>query len=226
MLPLLRSEGERHVTALASGSHIGAGSAPGAASTESRRSGRRDTSRRGTVTGRRPRTSPGSVSPRSELRARSRCGRSPTVRGRSRPTPGAHELAATLFVVAGLGLIAAGLITGRRRRLVGGLAVVAGLVWFAPAWEGWEGGPALPRAAAMLAAPLVLPVLVHLVLVAVMPTLSRSALVVIIATYALVGVPRGVAGVGARSVPRPSLLRRLHHTSLRRRALARSSPAR
>ena len=101
----------------------------------------------------------------------------------------ALALAATLFVAAGLGLIAAGLITSRRRRFVGGLSVVAGLVWFAPAWEGWEGGPALPRAAAMLAAPMVLPVLVHLVLVAVMPTLSRSALVVIIATYALVGLP-------------------------------------
>ena len=104
---------------------------------------------------------------------------------------GRSKVAATLFVVAGLGLIAAGLITGRRRRLVGGLAVVAGLVWFAPAWEGWEGGPALPRAAAMLAAALVFPVLVHLVLVAVMPTLSRpTAMVVIVATYALVGFPR------------------------------------
>ena len=72
---------------------------------------------------------------------------------------GRSELAATLFIAAGLGLIAAGLITGLRRRLVGALAVVAGLVWFAPAWEGWEGGPALPRATAMLAAPLVLPVL-------------------------------------------------------------------
>ena len=101
---------------------------------------------------------------------------------------GRSQLAAMLFVTAGVGLIAAGLIAGRRARLVGGLSVAAGFVWFAPAWEGWEGGPAFPRAAAMLAAPLVFPLLVHLILVAVMVTPTRSAMVVIVATYALVGI--------------------------------------
>lgn len=102
---------------------------------------------------------------------------------------GRSQIAAALFVMAGLGLIAAGLITGHRRLLVGGLSVAAGFVWFAPAWEGWEGGPALPRASAMLAARLVFPLLVHLVLVALLATISRSASVVIVATYALVGIP-------------------------------------
>ena len=101
---------------------------------------------------------------------------------------GGSGAAATLFVAAGLGLIAAGLILGGRHRLVGALSVVAGLLWFAPAWEGWEGGPTVLRAGAMPAARMVFPVLLHLVVVAVMPTMSRIALFVVASTYALVGV--------------------------------------
>ena len=101
---------------------------------------------------------------------------------------GRSQLAAVLFVVSGLGLIAAGLVASRRRRLVGVLSVAAGFVWFAPAWQGWEGGPAFLRAAAALVAPLVLSLLVHLVLVVVMVTPSRSAMVVIVTTYAVVGI--------------------------------------
>ena len=101
---------------------------------------------------------------------------------------GRYEWAATLFVTSGLGLIAAGLITGRRRPLVGALSVVAGFVWFAPAWEGWEGGPALVRAGGMLAGWLVFPVLLHVVLIAVMPSKSRVTWVVVGSTYALLGL--------------------------------------
>ncbi len=101
---------------------------------------------------------------------------------------GRYEWAATLFVTTGLGLIAAGLITGRRRPLVGALSVVAGFLWFAPAWEGWEGGPTLVRASAMLAASLVFPVLLHLVVVTVMPSRSRVTAIVVGSTYALLGL--------------------------------------
>ena len=62
---------------------------------------------------------------------------------------GRSEVAATLFVAAGLGLIAAGLLLGARRRVVATLSVVAGFIWLAPAWEGWEGGSAVLRAGAM-----------------------------------------------------------------------------
>src|SRR4051794_24589493 len=62
---------------------------------------------------------------------------------------GRSQLAATLFVAAGLGLIVAGLAGRSLGRLVAGLSIAAGFVWFAPVWEGWEGGPAFPRAVAM-----------------------------------------------------------------------------
>ena len=67
--------------------------------------------------------------------------------------------------MAGLALVAAGLITafGRQAGRIGDLAVLAGLVWFAPVWVGWDGGPPLVRSLAMLAAGFAFPLLLHLV---------------------------------------------------------------
>ena len=65
-----------------------------------------------------------------------------------------------LGLLAGLGLLAAGSATlwlGPSSR-VGGLLVVAGLLWWAPDVVGWDGGPPLVRGLAVLLAPL-LPVL-------------------------------------------------------------------
>src|SRR4051812_6315639 len=101
---------------------------------------------------------------------------------------GRSQLSATLFVAAGFGLIVAGLAGRWLGRLVPGLSIAAGFAWFAPVWEGWEGGPAFLRAVAMPVGRLVFPLLVHVVLVAAMVTVTRSATVLIVATYALAGI--------------------------------------
>jgi hypothetical protein len=86
--------------------------------------------------------------------------------GRFTTYAGRSGLAATLTVAAGLALVVAGLITafGRRAGRIGDLAVLAGLVWFAPVWVGWDRGPPLVRSLGMLAAGFTFPLLLHLVL--------------------------------------------------------------
>jgi signal transduction histidine kinase len=86
--------------------------------------------------------------------------------GRFTTYAGRSGLAATLTVVAGLALVVAGLVTalGRRAGRSGDLAVLAGLLWFAPVWVGWDKGPSLPRSLGMLAAGFTFPLLLHLVL--------------------------------------------------------------
>jgi signal transduction histidine kinase len=86
--------------------------------------------------------------------------------GRSTTYAGRSGLTATLTVAAGLALVAAGLVTalGRRAGRIGDLAVLAGLIWFAPVWVGWDRGPPLVRSLGMLAAGFAFPLLLHLVL--------------------------------------------------------------
>jgi signal transduction histidine kinase len=86
--------------------------------------------------------------------------------GRFTTYAGRSGLAATLTVVAGLMLVVAGLVTafGRQAGRICDLAVVAGLVWFAPVWVGWDRGPSLVRSLGMLAAGFIFPLLLHLVL--------------------------------------------------------------
>jgi signal transduction histidine kinase len=86
-------------------------------------------------------------------------GRFTTYAGHSSP-------AAALTVAAGLALVVAGLITAfsRPTEQTGDLAVLAGLVWFAPVWVGWDKGPPLVRSLGMLAAGFTFPLLLHLVL--------------------------------------------------------------
>jgi signal transduction histidine kinase len=79
---------------------------------------------------------------------------------------GRSGLAAMLTLMAGLGLVVAGLVTAFSRRAgrIGDLAVLAGLFWFAPVWVGWDKGPPLVRSLGMLAAGFTFPLLLHLVL--------------------------------------------------------------
>jgi signal transduction histidine kinase len=79
---------------------------------------------------------------------------------------GRSDLAATLAVLAGLALVAAGLVTSFARPAgrIGDLALLAGLVWFAPFWAGWKGGPPLVLSLGTLAAGFAFPLLLHLVL--------------------------------------------------------------
>jgi signal transduction histidine kinase len=85
--------------------------------------------------------------------------------GGSTTYAGRSGLATALTVAAGLGLVLAGLVTalGRRAWRIGDLALLAGLVWFAPVWVGWDRGPSLVRSLGMLAAGFTFPLLLHLV---------------------------------------------------------------
>jgi signal transduction histidine kinase len=86
--------------------------------------------------------------------------------GRFTTYAGRSGVATALTVAAGLALVVAGLVTAFSRRAgrIGDLAVLAGLVWFAPVWVGWDRGPSLVRSLAMLAAGFTFPLLLHLVL--------------------------------------------------------------
>jgi signal transduction histidine kinase len=86
--------------------------------------------------------------------------------GRFTTYAGGSGLTATLTVAAGLALVVAGLVTSLSHLAgqTGELAVLAGLVWFAPVWVGWDKGPPLARSLGMLAAGFTFPLLVHLVL--------------------------------------------------------------
>jgi signal transduction histidine kinase len=79
---------------------------------------------------------------------------------------GRSGLAAGLMVAAGLALVLAGLLATQAPRTgrAGDLAVLAGLVWFAPVWAGWELGPPLVRSIGMVAAGFTFPLIFYLVL--------------------------------------------------------------
>ena len=86
--------------------------------------------------------------------------------GRLTTYAGRSGLLATLTVAVGFALVLAGLVTSfsRATERIGNLAVLAGLVWFAPLWVGWDKGPPLVRSLAMLAAGFTFPLLLHLAL--------------------------------------------------------------
>jgi hypothetical protein len=79
---------------------------------------------------------------------------------------GRSGLAAGLMIAAGLALVLAGLLASQTSRTgrAGDLAMLVGLVWFAPVWVGWELGPPLVRSLGMLAAGFAFPLLFYLVL--------------------------------------------------------------
>jgi signal transduction histidine kinase len=85
--------------------------------------------------------------------------------GRFTTYAGQSGLTATLTVAAGLALIGAGLVTAFSHlpARIGDLALLAGLVWFAPVWVGWDRGPPLVRSFGMLTAGFTFPLLLHLV---------------------------------------------------------------
>ena len=84
----------------------------------------------------------------------------------STPTsyPAVSTAAAGVALVAGLGLIAVGMVGvwDRASLAVGPVAVALGVVWFAPVWVGWPAGSAMLRSVAMVVAPFLLGLLVHL----------------------------------------------------------------
>jgi signal transduction histidine kinase len=88
---------------------------------------------------------------------------------------------------AGLALLAAGvvaLLTEGDRRL-GALAMLLGVLWFAPDWEGWVGHP-LARSLGSVVAPFFLVVVFHIVLAAPRGRLrSRAAVAAVVLAYAV-----------------------------------------
>lgn len=117
---------------------------------------------------------------------------------RSGPTPpgpttyGAVSAAArAVDLAAGLGLLAAGVFaaTEPRRKRLGTLAILAGVAWFGPDWEGWYHGSALVVSLGAVAPVLVLALVVHLALSFPSGRLcSRLEVGVATATYALAAV--------------------------------------
>jgi signal transduction histidine kinase len=94
--------------------------------------------------------------------------------------------AAAADLAAGIGLLAAGVVAlwARARRRTGTLAALAGIAWFAPDWEAWSTGPAIVRSLGMVAAPLALPLLFHLVLAFPRERVSGIARRAVAAAYA------------------------------------------
>ena len=89
---------------------------------------------------------------------------------------GGSGLARAADVCAGLSLLAAGLALTivRRRGSIGIVALLAGAAWFAPDWVGWEEAAPLLRSVAMVVAPFLAPLLLHLVLAAPTGHLASS----------------------------------------------------
>ena len=99
---------------------------------------------------------------------------------------GRSDLAAALAVLAGLALVAAGLVMSFTRPAgpIGDLALLAGFVWFAPFWAGWKGGPPLVVSLGTLAAGFAFPLLFHLVLAYPSGRLaSKGARALVVAVY-------------------------------------------
>ena len=107
----------------------------------------------------------------------------------------ASGIAAAADLAAGLGLVAAGLLASidRPDRRLGAGAMLAGIAWFGPDWEGWEGGPALIRSLGIAAAPfaLALPFAVVLARTGTSRAL-RGAIVALIALVAVISAGRAL----------------------------------
>ena len=73
---------------------------------------------------------------------------------------------AVITAGSGIAVLAAGYVTMlvMPANRLGPLAVAAGVLWFAPVWLGWEGGPPLVRSLAMLAMPMATAVVLQVVL--------------------------------------------------------------
>jgi len=88
---------------------------------------------------------------------------------RAAPFPayaGASRLTIVPDVLAGIGLLAAGLLVialGGRRR-VAALAMLAGIAWWAPLWVAWEGGSPIARSLGLVVTPFLVPLLLDLVI--------------------------------------------------------------
>jgi signal transduction histidine kinase len=103
---------------------------------------------------------------------------------------GASAAGAAADLAGGLGLLVAGLAVRLEWPAAGGLlAMLAGATWLARDWIGWQEGPAVVRSTAMIAAPLLAPLV--LATVVTFPEnrfASRSVRLVVLVALATVGM--------------------------------------
>ena len=91
-------------------------------------------------------------------------------------------------LAAGLGLLGAGLVAwlDLALRRVGVLALLAAVAWFAPDWEGWDGGAPLIVSLAAAASPVFVVLVLHILVAAPRGRVaSRGARVVLAVAYAI-----------------------------------------
>src|SRR4051812_16925619 len=101
---------------------------------------------------------------------------------------GASPAADLADALAGLGLVLAGAVAWMRSRLrtLGLVAMLAGLAWLAPDWEGWNGASPALRSVGAIASPFYLPLLLHLAVAVPYGRMGRrSSRFVVAAAYAL-----------------------------------------
>src|SRR5215208_4953787 len=101
---------------------------------------------------------------------------------------GASPAADVADAVAGLGLVLAGALAWMRSRtrLLGLVAMLAGLAWLAPDWTGWNDASPVLRSVGAVVSPFYLPLLLHLALAVPSGRLgTRFARFTVAAVYAL-----------------------------------------
>jgi signal transduction histidine kinase len=107
---------------------------------------------------------------------------------------GHSSVAGGLFVVAGLSLIIGGLVVTSVEplRKLGNVAILGGIAWFGPIWEGWEGGPPVIRSLGTLVSVFTFALLAHLILAyptgEVRARFDRSLATVVYVEAALVAI--------------------------------------
>ena len=91
---------------------------------------------------------------------------------------GAENLARLLGLAAGAGILAVGaaIWVDGSAAARGGLAILAGLAFVAPAWEAWAAGPPLIRSLSAAVQPFFLPLVAHLVLSGPTGRIDRRAI--------------------------------------------------
>jgi signal transduction histidine kinase len=107
--------------------------------------------------------------------------------GRYTTYPGRFPATAALSILAGLALVAAGLVSfpRQRRGATGVLAILAGLTSFAPAWIAWQDGPPLVPSVALVFAGFTFAFVFHLMLAYPSGNASRTTLrILVVLVYA------------------------------------------
>ena len=111
--------------------------------------------------------------------------------GSARSYASTSTSAAILDLTAGLGLVAAGVLHWwtHQRGSIGVLTALVGVAWLSSDWIGWADGPAVARSAAMVVAPFLVPLILHLSVAVPTGTVhSRAHRIIVALAYAVTAV--------------------------------------